>query len=333
MTIPARGDVSKRRLASARAGWYSLGGHVARPSLVPVMPSRPLVALIVVFWLAANGALFYREVWPHWRPGEPPPFTVDLTEEVAFNKLGTSGTTWYVMQKGKRIGFAVSNVVRLPDRTYELQSVYRFERLGLFNLIELRKLTSAYHVTEEGELLGLSAEMFLQQPVGRQGGFLEHEFGVTGTVDPEERVLVPKFFYNKQPVDFGAIKVPVVGQGGAVNPLHPINRVNGLSEGRRWRVPLFDPMSADLGKMLPAEFREFLTAFEGVTVPVLEAQVRGAVLEWQDEDVPCFLIEYRKPAEPEPVARTWVRRRDGLVLQQQSRNDLMELTLVRQVSK
>src|SRR5829696_3654452 len=131
----------------------------------------------------------------------------------------------------------------------------------------------------------------------------------------------------KQELDVGEVKVPVAGQGSALNPLHPVNRITGLSEGRRWRIALFDPTAVDLGKALGPEIGGLLKTVESVRIPVLEAEVTTDTLAWDGDEVPCFKVEYREPGKQELLAATWVRRRDGLVLQQHSKNDLLELEL------
>src|SRR5947209_12741032 len=92
--------------------WYSWCEHVFRVR-VAAMPPRSVVAAILMFWLAADGWLFYREVWPYWRAGDPPPYTIDLTEE-----LGNASVSWEILKKGEKIGYATSYVHRRHDRTY-----------------------------------------------------------------------------------------------------------------------------------------------------------------------------------------------------------------------
>ncbi len=285
------------------------------------MPPRPVAFIVVLFWLAANGWLIYREVWPNWRAGEPPPYTIDLTQELSKQTVG-----WEVLQKGARVGRALSGVERQPDRTYKLRSQFHFDKLRLLG-IDIRRLVSAYHVTEDGELLGLSAEVVIEQSLGKHG-ILEHDFAMQGAV--ENGQLLPHFFYNKEKLALGEVRIPVAGRGGALNPLDPLNRVTGLSAGRRWRIALFDPLGSELSKALGPQFQEVLEAVQGMTIPTLEAEVRDDDLAWDGADVPCFKIEYRKPGEQELAAATWVRRRDGLVLQQFSRHELLELTLRRE---
>jgi hypothetical protein len=283
------------------------------------MPPRLAVAAVLLFWLAANGWLFYREIWPYWRPGDPPPYTIDLTQE-----LGSASVNWKVFQKGQDIGDALSQVERQPDRTYKLRTKYVFKQFRLI-VLDIRRLAGVYHVTEEGELLGLSTQIVMQQSI-RKLGVLDHELEMNGKV--VDGKLVPEFFYNKEPIAFGKIEVPIANQGGVLNPMHLLNRLPGLSVGRRWRIALFDPLKA-VSKSLAPEFQELFAAVEGMTIPELQAEVVADTLEWDDDEVACFKIEYRKPGEHELVAATWVRGRDGLVLQQFCRHELMEMTLKR----
>jgi hypothetical protein len=284
------------------------------------MPSRSVAVAIILFWLAANGWLLYREVWPQWRAGEPPAYTIDLTEE-----LGKSAVAWDVYQKGAKIGSAFSEVARQPDRTYKLGTQYHFDKLKVLG-VEFRKLVGVYHVTEDGDLLGLSAQIILQQSAGKLG-LVYHQLDVRGTV--QQGALVPQFFYNLEEVKLGEVRIPVEGRGGILNPLQLVNRLPGLHVGRRWRIALFDPLGADLGKALGPQFEHVFTAVESVSVRELDAEVVTDTLEWEQEEVPCFKIEYRKPGEPDLIAATWVRRRDGLVLQQHSSHGLTEMTLRR----
>ena len=57
------------------------------------MPPRAVVVLVVVFWLVMTGLLVRRDLWPQWRPGEPPAFGIDLVEETHHQKVER---TWKV---------------------------------------------------------------------------------------------------------------------------------------------------------------------------------------------------------------------------------------------
>src|SRR5438105_14868133 len=107
------------------------------------MPPRWLTLAIVGFWLLAMVWLTVREIAPRWRLGEPPPYTIDLTDEVSGQKIN-----WKILQRSERVGGAESAVRRLTDRTYELHSHIHCEGIMLFDLLDL---TSTYHVNSEGE--------------------------------------------------------------------------------------------------------------------------------------------------------------------------------------
>jgi hypothetical protein len=90
-----------------------------------------------------------------------------------------------------------------------------------------------------------------------------------------------------------------------------INKVNGLHAGQRWTVPLLNPVN-----------------FQHLSVPFLEAEVAAATLTWEGEEVPCYRIDYREP-DQRPMARTWVRRRDGRVLEQDIEHLGNQISVVR----
>lgn len=276
------------------------------------MPPRPVVAVLLAFWLAADGWLFYREVWPYWGAGDPPPYTIDLTEE-----LGNPSVTWDILKKDERIGYATSHVKRQHDRTYNLQMEFRFDKFRVL-ILHVRKLTGDYHISEDGDLLGMTAHAWVATS-SRKLGSLEMEMHMEARVENGE--LIPELFFEKEKLALGDLRVPMKEHAGAINPLHPLHRLPGLRVGRCWRIALLDPVSA-IGKALGGPV-------EGLSMPELHAEVKGDTLAWNDEDVPCFKIEYRKPGEPEPVAATWVRRRDGLVLEQRASHSLAEMTLRR----
>jgi hypothetical protein len=109
-----------------------------------------------------------------------------------------------------------------------------------------------------------------------------------------------------------------------LNPLHPVNRITGLHPGREWTMPLIDPL-ADAAK---AAFEATLSQLLGRNVPLplpdaaaprsLHAAVLGEpqLLKLESGEHSCWVIEFRGD---EFMARTWVRRHDGLVMRQDAR--------------
>src|SRR5207247_1843378 len=102
---------------------------------------------------------------------------------------------------------------------------------------------------------------------------------------------------------------PVSESGSILNPMHLVHKISGLREGRTWSIPLMDPLRA-----VPDALRGLMSGKKRVVDHVI-AKVTAEDREWQGAMVPCFKIEYAKPDEA-PLAATWVRRRDAVVLEQ-----------------
>ena len=115
---------------------------------------------------------------------------------------------------------------------------------------------------------------------------------------------------------------PVSATGSILNPMHLVNKITGLREGAAWRVPLLDPVRA-----LPADVRDLLPTKE-FQAPELIATVSVEALEWNHGVVPCYKISYAKKDE-RPIAATWVRRHDSVVLQQWAGFEGVEYTFQR----
>ncbi len=274
------------------------------------MPPRLVSLAIIVFWTTMTGWLLYREVWPRYRAGEPPPFSIDLTEEVSALPI-----SWTIFQKGERAGTGQSQVLRMPDRTFELRSLFRFDAIdlklpllaGADEKPQVRKLMCAYHVTDAGRLLGLSSSVILGFPIDPKQFALDIELELHGEVSEGVLRLQPRGLLGGTEVKelasmlklvgLGELQIPV--RGSVLNPMHLLNRVPGLHLGQSWRVPLLDP------------------GLSGASLAELEATVGQDLLSWHDGMVPCYKIEYREPGNKQEVrAATWVRQRDGLVLRQ-----------------
>lgn len=277
------------------------------------MPPRWCTLLIVVFWLATTSWMFYREAWPRLQGGEPPPYTIDLTDEVSIQHV-----PWKVLHKGEMVGTGRSLVRRQADRTYQLETVFKFDKLQILKLFDLRKMVTLYRVTEAGELRELAAKVVLSEALSAKNKPVEMTLEVSGLVEqgkfrPHVRVQgLDQDVPNLDPVD-------VSGQGNVLNPMHLLNRLSGLRVGQRWRIPLVDPLSS-------------LVPGQNLSLPFLEADVKAGTLLWNQEDVPCFKIEYREIGK-KVTASTWVRQRDGMVLQQEANHQGLDLVLIREVQK
>jgi hypothetical protein len=282
-----------------------------------VMPSRLITIIIVLFWLATTGWLVYREVGPRFRQGEAPPFTIDLTDEV-----GAASVNWNVLQKGERIGGGFTQVRRKDHRIFEFTADFRVDRFKILLLtLEKAKMIGSYTVTEEGRLLRASAQ--LKTDLSVLGALIPVELDFQGEIQgsqmhPKLKILA----YGQQVTPFSPEPFPVPESGRILNPMHLVHKISGLREGQTWAIPLMDPLRA-----LPSVARDQVPG-KDLIINQVQAEVKAEPLEWHGILTPCFKIEYRQPGE-KPMAETWVRRRDSVVLRQAASYEGIEYTLER----
>jgi hypothetical protein len=311
------------------------------------VPPRYLTLAIVAFWLATTGWMAYRDVWPRLRAGGPPPFTIELTDELSLaqgeerlgkkaSRLAARAVAWKVELNGRKAGEALTTVLRHKDRTYELQARLLFneegrKKLGM-GLVEISSITCAYDVTSEGDLRGLTTRAVLSAGTGARpdpAGF-QVEVGVEGEVkggqlwlrpvlyEADRRKGAPRDGYVKRPLALDLAPVPVPERGAVLNSLQPLNRLTGLHEGQSWTVPRIDPLEYAL-----AVFRK-----AAPTSHRLLAEVSADTIVYDGKDTLCWRIDYREPRS-HVSARTWARQSNGLVVRQEARVQGLVLALSR----
>jgi len=283
---------------------------------VLIMPRWPVRLAIVAFWLAVTGWLIARDVWPALRTGEAPPFTIDLADEAQIHAIRTR---WVILRgegaTEKKIGRARTWVKYLAaDDTFEMNE--ELEELTLSKglvTVKVPRMLSTYRVTPEGDLRAMSVQLLAAVRVFPGLMTLDLAASVSGEVrDGQywptcriESAAWGKLNPEMQPV-------PVARHGAVLNPLHPVNRIAGLRPGQRWRMPIVDPLS----DALSAKANEFLPAAPpGPRSLDAEVLPEEHILVWEGKEIPCLVIQYRGD---DVTARTWVRRRDGLVVRQEA---------------
>jgi hypothetical protein len=274
------------------------------------MPPRSVTLAILAFWLATTGWLVNREVLPAFQTGEPPPFIIDLADEVSAQPIA-----WQALQNGESVGTAVTKVLHRPDRTFVLDSVFTPTKLQLFG-VNIRGIHSSYAVTRDGDLRELEATVTASLFANADS----IEAGVGGKVVGAQ--FAPELRFKGIDLKDAPLPklepVPVSGHGSVLNPLHPLNRLKGLREGQRWVQPVVDPLVV------------VVYALIGKEPPLhrLYAEVVVGTLSWHGRDVACWRIDYREPGQ-RASARTWVRRSDGLVLRQEASHAGLDMVLER----
>jgi hypothetical protein len=326
------------------------------------MPSRWTSLCIVAFWLAATGWLFWRDVWPQVRPGEPPPFVVDLTEET---QAEHPRVRWKVFQDGVERFYARTWVTyREADDTFALLGELKpsdptakgKDGLSLLGL-KIERINSLCRITRRGDLKALEAALTL--PEGFPGIDLSPYKSLTNP-DVKGRVLVGGSVHDglfrpavrveivrdeKKVIEDGLIEeayvearlrqldlnpVAVPDNGAVLLPMQPVNRIRGLRTGKSWRVPLFNPLASALSSNT---LSAALGRNAGPPTTYLNARVLDRIdqIPFEGLDRPCFVVEYEGE---DARARTWVEiGTESRVLQQEATLDGQTLRLVRDSTK
>jgi hypothetical protein len=277
------------------------------------MPSRWLSASILAFWLATTGWLVWHDLWPIWRSGEPPPYHIDLVEEV---QKGDRLRTFWDIQRLSKDQKTPVNVFRgstwieyrPDDDTFALHAKFQARKdskLEPFKLMNfaVETITSEYRVNRAGQLRALEAEVNVGTSSASRSlavriwgevigdKFHAHIRGSIGSVD----------WLNSDPPPS-----PLSHNGSVLMPLHPVNRIQGLRLGQTWRQPLIDP------------FRDAIPGLsKGVRYVNARVLPQPQILKLnQYVQVSCLVVEYE--SEGEKVGATWVEEDSERVQRQEA---------------
>jgi hypothetical protein len=273
------------------------------------MPSRPVSLVILALWLAALGWLFVREVRPKLGADEPPPFTIDLADEVRAQPT----LSWIASLNGQDAYHVKTRIEYVePTDTYELHADYApwaFRRMGAnASPLPFKSFNSTFHIGRRGDRdwelrkLTVDATLVLDQ----------REEPITANVRLEGLVSNGQFrarleakTSDGRELEWNLDPVPTSGRGSVYLPLHPVGKITGLQPGQKWTVPLVDADA--LARALGQSGAE----------RVLQARVldEPAMLHWENKDHLCLVIDYQGE---DFRGKTWVRQEDGLVLRQEA---------------
>lgn len=288
------------------------------------MPPRWLALLIVVFWMGSSAWLFWRDLWPNLRPGEPPPYTVDLVEEA---QRGKSKVYWTVTHNDLPAFAAETWVEHNPnDDTFTLWEEFHPKALRqdgpVRGLLQIVAMKSQCRVSREGNLLSLQAAFTakLTRQIADFQGEIQASFAGEvrdGQFRPHYTVTSTSPLFSGRSLKGKLAAVDVSRRGAVLLPLHPVNRMVGLRRGQTWRVP-----EVNL-------FALTTTAFFGEGMHYLQARVlpEPQPVRYGTQDVPCLVVEYQGE---DMTAHTYVEEKTGLVLKQELTQDHDRWALVRE---
>jgi hypothetical protein len=219
------------------------------------MPPRLLTLVILAFWLGMGVWLFARDLWPRWRPGEPPPYTLMASDEAP--RQGAP-IRWNVFHNGEhaydleaKTNYHEQGNDPSQDDTFEMRAIARVKQTPGMKAPP-RRLRSLVRITRESELREVHAELHIAVKE------LELLIEVRGEV--REALLLPRWHVTVSAVDaetenrvfdrwapaptplheFDAPFKPFefADRGIVLNPLHPPNRLDTLRGGQHWQMPL-----------------------------------------------------------------------------------------------
>jgi hypothetical protein len=283
-----------------------------------VMPSRPVTLVIVAFWLFTAGWFVVRDIGPFGRTGDPPPYTIELSDEAMRTIVPDR---WTCTLNGRKIGTVRTVLAYEPrDDTFEFRAkcpeiVFLEADLPLAG--HVRVLVKDYddrvRVTREGELRAMETSATLT--VEGIGPLLAAKVELAAEVRRgrlERRALLEARGIGRYAPTLKSTDPP---RGTVLNPMHPVPKITGLRPGQTWRQPLTDPRTDILRAalaQLPVKVPLLPEAPAALTALVLP---EPRTLDWNGSQL-CFVIEYR--GDEDYVARTWVRISDSAVLRQEA---------------
>ncbi len=278
------------------------------------MPSRFAVAGIVAFWLATTAYIAYRDVWPRVFATGPPPVTIELADEAKQNVPAR----WALYRGKEKIG-RLTTLMKYHDKDDAFQFTYRYSHLRLEQggiTLEVPDATSDVRMTRAGDL----REQTLNGKIAVLAGKTKFEgtINVHGVVT--DGVLTGRGEVQSTFGDLSGDLNPVaVKRGQPLNPLQPVNRIANVRGGQQWVVSEYNPLQEALADLIRKQLAKSGLPFgDAKPKDSLIAEVGGETrdLTWQNQEVACWVIEYRR--KEDAIARTWVRATDGKVLRQEA---------------
>lgn len=264
---------------------------------------RPWCApFIILFWGITSGWLVVTKIVPSLRPGAPPGYQALSASDAVLEPVA-----WTVEWNERPVGWALTELERAPDGGLLVRSRLRFDRMPFGELIpgwvaalmpvsvprdmateietrghmeidpsgQLRRFSSVVSVPAAFQTITLEGSC-------RQGSLAMHVQAGSLTYD---------------------VSRDLPGQITLGDEFTPQAILPGLYEGRRWTMPVYNPLRAAHS---PLE--------------ILLAEVGGEdMLYWDNRLMRVDLVTYRETATTggEPRCRLWVDK-EGRVLKQEA---------------
>lgn len=264
---------------------------------------RPWLApFIILFWCLTTSWLVVAKILPSLLPGSPPGYQALYASN---NRL--IPVAWTVRWQDRPLGSAVSESRRSADGNVTVETLLRIDNLPLHDLLPAWTVPIIGRAISPGTEVQFEARGRLMiDPQGSLRAFRStvdlpgggHQVLLNGTVDDGHvKIEVRAGDMSYETSRFLPSNIMIGDE------LSPQATMPGLALGKRWTVPVYNPLRGGKG------------AFE-----VLHAEVVSEeTLFCDDRLVRVDLVVYRDdPSDHhEPCARIWVAR-SGRVLKQES---------------
>src|SRR4051794_10050725 len=206
------------------------------------MPPRWICLVILLFWAGFNGYLFFHDLLPRLLPHQPPPYTIDLTEEAQLRGRRPY-IEWTVYCDDEKVFRAQTSVAHpgynnaSQHDVFEMKSQFKPLQVDgemAISGFKVKEMTSVYRVNAAGDLLGLSVHVEAWPDAPEKVAQIVHLLGghpaktrlaldiqgevVSGRLRPEVRVTST----IARPIHLPFPEVPISRGGSVLLPLHPV---------------------------------------------------------------------------------------------------------------
>ncbi|WP_020468367.1 hypothetical protein [Zavarzinella formosa] len=284
------------------------------------MPSRPIIALILLGWLATIGWVAYDRWLPWLRPSEQPAFVLDLADEVA-----PQNAIWTLYRKDQRIGGAETRIAPLKDGTFEMTHRLRETEIKVSLMtVKINNFVTTKVVNHDGELIRLSA--VAKVDFKALGTTFKVDTKLNGTVVGNTLEATCDFDSDLGKATEKLDPIPLTSKR-AESPLQPLHRFPELRPGQTWREANIDPVNEALNTAIERVVNRKIAEQFGGRLPfklptaktprelLAEVQAEPETITHRDKSYVCHVIVYKAEGF---LVKTWVQIEDGKVIRQEA---------------
>ena len=286
------------------------------------MPPRLISVMIVMLFIVVNTSLFYAEILPRIRSGQPPSFYVDLADEAGNLRPVVN---WKVIVRGEdflKLRTGVTLVDGEEDEFWLWAEYTQATGPGLKpnqDFLNLKLMRNEFRVHRDGDMLGLRAKVQIESLRGADFPMTLEISGnvASGLLSPVVKALTSlgERTFKLDPMD-----VPV--SGAVFQPFLPVNRILGLYPKRTWKQPFFDPLSMAFSAGVAQGGMD-----QGTGSVIAKVRSESVDVMWGGKKIPCLVIDY---TGSDLESTVWVGVQNGMVIRQKNRlSESMEWDLIR----